>query len=366
MRGSSVINLGIIGCGRITETVHLPVLRRLRGVRVYAACDARDDRLGLVQQAFGIPRLYRDWTELIEDRRVDAVLIATPGNSHRLLAAAALDNRRHVLVEKPFALTVADAEALVQKARDSSVVSMVGFNYRFHPLARQLKAIIERGAIGRPLAAFTTFMTSADQRTSITDYKRTPERGGGVFHDKAAHTLDLLRFVFDCEVARAQATARSEVHVQDFGMVELELANGVQVSGCFSDRAIPDCSFVIFGDEGKVGVNFTRPTGVWLYRKEFSRTRVTKLWNYVRQAPQSIASTVCLATARGRLSSYFSQWQHFFSCIEGHQQATPNFDDGLAVTRTVSQLIGSLAGSSGRSVEAPSVSCLWEQRRGAG
>src|SRR5262249_16324627 len=150
--------------------------------------------LRLVQQAFGISQLYSDWTELIADHRLDAVLIATPGDSHRVLAAAALDTHRHVLVEKPFALSVADAEALAKKARDPSLVSMVGFNYRFHPLARQLKAIIERGAIGRPLAAFTTFMTAADQRISITDYKSTPERGGGVFHDKAAHNLDVLRF----------------------------------------------------------------------------------------------------------------------------------------------------------------------------
>ena len=361
-----MVNLGIIGCGRIIETVHLPVLQRLRGVHLYAACDARDDRLRLVQQAFGISQLYSDWTELIADHRLDAVLIATPGDSHRVLAAAALDTHRHVLVEKPFALSVADGEALAKKARDPSLVNMVGFNYRFHPLARQLKAIIERGAIGRPLAAFTTFMTSADQRISITDYKSNPERGGGVFHDKAAHNLDVLRFVFDCEVVHAKATARSEVHVQDFGMIELELANGVQVSGCFSNRAIPDCSLVIFGDEGKVMVNFTRPTGVLLYRKEFSRTRATKFWSYVRQAPRIIASTACLATARGRLSSYFNQWQHFFSCIESHHRATPNFEDGLAVTRTVSQLIDSLADSSGPSVETPRTGRPSERRFGAG
>lgn len=361
-----MINLGIIGCGRITETIHLPVLQRLAGVRLYAACDTRDERLRLVQRAFGIPRLYDDWTRFMADQDLDAVLITTPGDSHALLAAAALDAHKHVLVEKPFTLTVADAEALAERARDSRLVSMVGLNYRFHPLARELKATIERGAVGRPLAVFTTFMTRANQRTSVTEYKTTPQRGGGVFHDKAVHTIDLLRFLFDCEVEHAKATARSEAHTQDFAMIELELANGVQVSGCFCDRAVPDCTSVVFGDEGKAMVNFTRPTGVVLYRGEFSRNRAAKLWAYVRQAPHIITSAARLATPRGRLSSYYGQWQHFFACIEASSRARPNFEDGLAVTRTVTQLIGSLAGSPGGSVDAAGTGLPGETRCGAG
>jgi predicted dehydrogenase len=243
-------------------------------------------------------------------------------------------------------LTVADAEMLAKKARASKRVSMVGFNYRFHPLARELKATIKRGAIGRPLAAFTTFMTARNQSTSVTDYKlASPERGGGVFHDKATHNLDVLRFLFDSDVRHGRAISHSEVHEQDVGTIEMELANGVHVTGCFCDRAVPDHTYVVYGDEGKAMVNLTRPTGVLLYRTEFSRGRATKLWSYLRQAPSVITSAVRLATPRGRLSSYFSHWQHFCSAIDTQSPATPNFEDGLAVTRAVNQLIDSLADS---------------------
>ena len=337
-----MINLGIIGCGRHTETVHLPVLRRFGEVRLYSACDTRDERLRLVKQVFGIPRLYDDWTRFMADPGLDAVLIATPGESHAPLAAAAIAAEKHVFVEKPFALTVADAEALAEKARTARVVSMVGLNFRFHPLAGELKATIQRGAVGRPLAVFTTMMSGKSQRITVTGYQTSPQHGGGVFHDKAVHTIDLLRFLFDCEVVSGRVTGSSGLRQHDAAAVEMVLANGVRVSGYFSSRAIPDMTFLIIGDEGKAMVNFARPTGVALYRQEFSRSRAAKLWAYLRQAPR-ITSAVRLSTPAGRLSSYRSEWRHFLACIASRTRPTPNFDDGLAVTRTVAQLIGSLS-----------------------
>jgi hypothetical protein len=77
---------------------------------------------------------------------------------------------------------------------------------------------------------------------------------------------------------------------------------------------------------------FTRPAGVVLYRKEFSRSGVAKLWAYLRQAPR-ITSAVRLSTPAGRLSSYRNEWRHFLACIASRSRPTPNFYDGLAVTR---------------------------------
>ena len=336
-----MINLGIIGCGWVTETLHLPVVRQLSAVRLHSACDTRDERLRLVERRFGVPRLYSDWTDLVIDPDLDAALIATPGDSHLSIATAALAAGKHVLVEKPLALTVADAESLAKQARTAKVVSMVGLNFRFHPLARALKATIERGAIGRPLAVFTTQMSGQGQRVCVTGYENSPQRGGGVFYDKAVHVLDLLRFLFDCEVESGRATARSEMHQHDSAAVEMVLANGVQVVGYFSDRAIADVTCLVIGDEGKAAINFTRPAGVALYRREFSRSRRAKIWAYMRQAPR-LASAISLSTPAGRLSAYRSQWEHFLACIKSGSRPEPNFDDGLAVTRAVAQLIGSL------------------------
>jgi predicted dehydrogenase len=131
------------------------------------------------------------------------------------------------------------------------------------------------------------------------------------------------------------------MHQHDCATVEMVLANGVQVVGYFSSRAIVDMTCLVMGDEGKAAVNFTRPAGVALYRREFSRSRQAKIWAYMRQASR-LVSAIRLATPAGRLSSYRGEWEHFLACIESGSRPEPNFDDGLAVTRTAVQLIASL------------------------
>jgi len=338
---TETITLGIIGCGWVTSTVHIPVLRQVDGVRISAACDVRRDRLQLMHRTFGIPRLHEDWRAVLAEPDLDAVLIATPADSHAPLAAAAIAAGKHVFVEKPFALTVTDAESLAEQARHATVVCMVGHHLRFHPLAQGLKEAIERARLGRPLATVVTMLSSPGQKVSVSGYEVSPRRGGGVFHDSVVHIVDLLRFLFDCEVLDGTATARSEFHEHDSATIALGLANGVSVIGYLSNRAIADMTCLVIGDEGKAAVNFARPTGVALYRREFSRSRLAKLWGFLRQTPR-IGSAVRFATPAGRLAAYRNQWRHFFACIRSSAPPTPSFEDGLAVTRTVADLIASL------------------------
>lgn len=337
-----MIGLGIIGCGWQVEHTHLPVLSRLQGIRVVAACDSRPERLELVKRRFGISRLYRKSADLLADRNLNAVLIATPGDTHTRLAGEAMVSGRHLLVEKPLALTVCDAESLATKAEQCAVVAMVGLNFRFHPLAVELRRLIEGGAIGRPLAVFTTMLSARGQRQSVTGYEDRPEAGGGVFHDKLVHTIDLLRFLFDCEVATGHATtARFGDRLHDAATVEMGLENGVRVLGYACTHAIADMTCCIIGDEGKATVNFTRPAGVALYRREFSRGRLAKLLGYARQIPR-LAMSIRLSTPSGRLASYRHQWRHFISCIESGGRPRPDFEDGLRVTRTIHHLLSTL------------------------
>jgi len=337
-----MIRLGIVGCGWVAESVHIPVLQRLRGITVHAVCDTRDERLRHMRQVFGITRLYRTWQELVADAEIDAVLVATPGDQHAPIAHGVLAARKHVLVEKPLSLTLAEAETLATAARASAVVAMVGLNYRFHPLVQRLRDAIAHGDLGRPLAAFITLTSMLDQRTSVTGYEAHPHMGGGVFYDQVVHVLDVVRFLFDCEVATAQATCRSERHRHDFASIALEMENAVQVSGICSDRMLPDFTCLVLGDTGKAMMNLTRPTGMLLYRKAFTRQRLVKLASYARQALHSAGTVLYFATSRGRLSSYRTQWQHFMHGVATHTTPRPNFDDGVAITRTLHQLLASL------------------------
>lgn len=336
-----MITLGVVGCGWVTESVHLPVLQRLPGIKVHAACDTRDERLQYMRRGFGIAGLHRTWQELVSDVAIDAVLVATPADQHAAIAHGALTARKHVLVEKPLSLTLSEAQTLAVVAKDSGLVAMVGLNYRFHPLVRRLRDAIARGDLGRPVAAFFTLTSMREQRKSVTGYEIHPHLGGGVFYDKVVHMLDVLRFLFDCEAVTARATCGPETHTHDFASLSLEMENGVHVSGICSDQMFPDFTCLVLGDAGKAMINLTRPTGLLLYRKAFARDRFLRLSGYARQMLHIAGTVSYFATARGRLSSYRTQWETFIHGVSTHTTPRPNFDDGVAITRTLQQLLAS-------------------------
>jgi predicted dehydrogenase len=334
-----MLALGIVGCGWVTEHVHLPALRAVRGIRVHSACDTSAARLQHVRGRFGIERLHHAWQDLVSDPALDAVLVATPADQHAAIAHGALAAGKHVLVEKPLAVSLSEAEALAALARTSGRVAMVGLNFRFHPLVRRLRDAIVRGDLGRPAAAFFTLTSMAAQRDSVTGYELDPRRGGGVFHDKAVHVLDVLRFLFDCDVASGRATARSETHAHDFAALTFEMANGVLASGVCGDQLLPDFTCLVVGDGGKAMINLTRPTGLLLYRKAFARDRMARAAGYARQLVDVAGTLAYFATSRGRLSAYRAEWEAFVHGIATGTAPRPDFDDGVAVTRTVHELL---------------------------
>lgn len=335
-----MIGLGVVGCGWVTESVHLPVLKTVRGIEVRAACDTRDDRLQHIARAFSVPRLHRTWQDLVSDAAIEAVLVATPAHEHATIAHGVLAARKNVLVEKPLSLTVPDAQSLAAAARTADRVAMVGLNFRFHPLVRRLRDVIARGDLGSPRGAFFTLTSMPEQRTSITGYEDHPHLGGGVFHDKAVHALDVLRFLFDCEIVAARATSPAP-HAHHFASFSLDMESGLRVAGICGDDMLPDFTCLVLGDAGKAMINLTRPTGLLLYRKAFAADRCLKVSGYARQLLHIASSMAYFATRRGRLSSYRAQWETFVQGISTRTPPRPNFDDGLAIAVAVQQLLES-------------------------
>jgi predicted dehydrogenase len=294
-----------------------------------------------MRRRFGIARLHRTWQDLVSDVAIDGVLVATPAHEHATIAQGVLTAGKHVLVEKPLSLTLPEAETLAVAAKGSGLVAMVGLNSRFHPLVRSLRDAIARGDLGKPLAAFVTLTSMREQRKSVTGYEIHPRLGGGVFYDKVVHVLDVLRFLFDCEAVAARATCKPETHAHDFASLSLEMENGVQVSGICSDRMFPDFTCLVLGDAGKAMINLTRPTGLLLYRKAFARDRFLKMSGYARQMLHIAGTVSYFATARGRLSSYRTQWETFIHGVSTQTTPRPNFEDGVAIARTLQQLLAS-------------------------
>jgi UDP-N-acetyl-2-amino-2-deoxyglucuronate dehydrogenase len=182
--------LAILGCGRIARR-HARAARRLRG-RVALAFASRDAaRAAAYAREFGAVAAFGTYQEAVRDSRVTGVVICTPHDRHLPDALLALEHGRHVLIEKPIARTLDEADRMIDAARAAGRTLMVAENFRYMPAYRRVRAFIEQGALGdlRELhVAARGFRRHADWRLS------REAMGGGALIDGGIHYVDNLRY----------------------------------------------------------------------------------------------------------------------------------------------------------------------------
>jgi predicted dehydrogenase len=144
------IRLGIVGCGGLTQTVHIPCVASLEAFRVVAVCDVREEAARRAAARLPGSRVFADAERLLEED-LDAVLICAPPAVHEAVTLAALERGRHVFLEKPPSMTAAGARRLVDAAAGKPVRTLVGTMWRHAPAHRMAKEISERPEFGTPL-----------------------------------------------------------------------------------------------------------------------------------------------------------------------------------------------------------------------
>ena len=143
------VRVGLIGCGSVAES-ELDGLDQVRGARVVATADPVEQRARLLAHRAGGARAYGDYRRLLEDREVDAVIISTPNFLHARQTIDAAQAGKHVLVQKPLALTLDDIDDMDRATRDAGVTSMALMVMRFQSSYMQLKEAARQPLDGRP------------------------------------------------------------------------------------------------------------------------------------------------------------------------------------------------------------------------
>lgn len=196
------VRWGILGAARIAQAKVIPGLLASPNCAVQAI-GARDlDRAQAMAQQFGIPRAYGSYDELIADPAVDAVYIALPNHLHVPWIRAAALNGKHVLCEKPLAMTAAEVRQLLDLP--SQVRVSEAFMVRHQPRWHKLREILRSGQYGAPRTVHSLlsfFMNNPG------DFRHTPAFGGGALYDLGCYTAMAARFVFDAEPLRVMAMA---------------------------------------------------------------------------------------------------------------------------------------------------------------
>ena len=204
MNGPS-IGFGFIGTGQIAAYSAAAVQQHPNG-RVVAAHDLNADRLRELCESHGIPRGYSTAAELFADPDVAAVYIAVPNKFHAALAIQALEAGKHVMLEKPFAMNLAEAEAVAATAARVGRVVMLGMNNRFGRPAQVTKALIERGDLGEIYHAKAFWQRRAGIPKLGTWFGHKALAGAGCLYDIGVHMLDLALYLLgDFEPATVSA-----------------------------------------------------------------------------------------------------------------------------------------------------------------
>lgn len=186
-------NVGIIGL--CMGKNHARGVAATEGAVAYAICDTNAKLLEETAAEFGITRTYSDYTQLLSEAEIDAVIIATPDQLHKEMVIAALRAGKHVLCEKPLALNHEDCEAIIQAAQLSDRKVMVGQISRYTPSFRKAKEIIDSGAIGELTFIESEYAHDYSAMLAQTSaaWRLHPDRNGVI--GGGCHAVDLLRWI---------------------------------------------------------------------------------------------------------------------------------------------------------------------------
>ena len=145
-----MINIGIIGCGKITFQNHIPGFQHCPDAKVNALCDSNPTLLKESQSKTGINLIFTDYRELLRREDIDAVIVATPNFTHFEIVMDAIKYGKHVFCEKPIAMNYREAKMMTEAAEKAGVCNMTAFTYRFVPAMRYMRELIKKGFIGEP------------------------------------------------------------------------------------------------------------------------------------------------------------------------------------------------------------------------
>ena len=200
------IGVGVIGAGFIGP-VHIEALRRLGYVQVAALADNNQELANAKARQFYVPKGYGDFTDLINDPNVDCVHITTPNSLHYPMAKAAIAAGKHLLCDKPLAMTSVQSGELVRLAKEAGVVAAIHFNLRFYPLIQQVRAMVERGELGEIFAVNGSYQQDWLQKETDYSWRLEPEISGDsrAIADIGSHWLDTIEFVTGQKVSKVCA-----------------------------------------------------------------------------------------------------------------------------------------------------------------
>ncbi len=297
MRRASEIGAAVIGSGFI-GTVHIEALRRM-GAQVHGLLGSTPERGGASAERLGVPTAYASLADLLADDRVEVVHVTSPNHLHHPQVKEILAAGRHVVCEKPLAMTSDETRELVELAARSGRVNAVNFNIRFYPLNHHVAEIVRDGAIGDVRLVTGHYFQDWLLLETDWNWRLDPSLGGSMraVGDIGSHWLDLVAFMTGLRITevmadlhtfiptrkqptgpvetfsteRAADTVEREIGTEDTAMILLRFENGARGTVAISQLSAGrknSLEYEIDGSSAAVAWDSEQPDQLWIGHRE--------------------------------------------------------------------------------------------------
>ena len=261
------IKVGIIGCGKIAQVRHIPEFDANPYTAAYGFFDLNQERAKALAEKYG-GKAYATCEEMLADPEIEAVSVCTANHAHAEATIAALKAGKHVLCEKPMAVTLEECEAMVAAAKESGKFLMIGQNQRLARAHAKAKELIAQGAIGKVLTFRTIFghggpeTWSIDPGSNVWFFDKS-KAAMGAMADLGIHKTDMIQYVLGTKIVKTQAmlttldkkdASGNLIGVDDNAICIYQMEDGVigTMTASWTYYAAEDNTTVIYGTKGEL------------------------------------------------------------------------------------------------------------------
>lgn len=346
-----MIRVGVVGLGKMGMS-HLSIFRAHPEVKLAGICDPTGYLLAVLGKYTGIPT-YPDLDAMLANQELDAVVIATPSALHATMVRTALEHDLHVFCEKPFCLDPADSDELARLAESRNLVTQVGYHYRFVGAFREIKRLLDAGAIGDVTLAQAEAFGPVVLKPQGSTWRSKKQLGGGSLYDYAAHPLNLLNWYLGTPTGVAGTVLQPvfSAETDDQVAATLRFPSGAtgQITVNWSDESERKMStkITLWGTQGRIHADrqeiqvylregATVPEG---YRRGWNVKYTTELteevWFYLRG------------------EEYSAQVDDFVTrAVQGRTDGVNTFTAAAATDRTLAMMVADAGGEGTAPVQA--------------
>jgi UDP-N-acetyl-2-amino-2-deoxyglucuronate dehydrogenase len=257
-----MLNIGLIGCGRISKN-HFEAIAAQPDAQCIACCDIIEDRAKEAAKKYNIPTWTTNYEEMLSDPNIDLISICTPSGLHPEHGIVAAKAGKHVLIEKPMACRLAEADELIKTCHQAGVKLFVVLQNRLNPSIQLVRRAFEEGRFGQIyMITSNVFWTRPQDYYDMAPWRGTWELDGGAFMNQASHYVDMVQWFGGPikEVKSLTATLARNIEAEDTGSAIIRFKNGAIGSINVTMLTYPknlEGSITILGEKGTVRISGT-------------------------------------------------------------------------------------------------------------